>query len=202
MATFFSENFALTLAASALKLYPISNKMIIFSIPLIILMISGGIQLIFNFLKEYRVIAWTVIGFICIFVSYGSIRNTGTYIENPEQRYTEHIKPLIEILEENRSEDEPLYVYYSSRPAYQYYQTISERDDHMVFYSEKNRSEPTQYIEEIKALSDYSTVWLLFSHNHGNEQSSIIDYFEEVGSSIAVYHEIGASLWKFQLHTN
>ena len=71
-----------------------------------------------------------------------------------------------------------------------------------MFYSEKHRSDPEFYIEEIKSLSEYPTVWILFSHVYGNEQSMILDYFEEVGTGLEEYHENGASLWKFQQHTN
>ena len=187
------------LIASAMRLYPLEGRMLIFSIPLVVLFISGGIQAFYNLLVDYQVIAWTLSALLCVFVTYGSFSYMNNFVRNPEMRLKEEVKPLIEILEDERQENEALYVYYVTAHAYQYYQTISGREDYLVFYGERHRLEPEKYIEEIDQMSDFSTIWILFSHNYGNEKDIIQDHFEEIGDMVETHSAYGAFLSKYQI---
>jgi hypothetical protein len=187
------------LTASALRLYPIDGRLLIFSIPLTILLISGGGQAIFTLLKNHRILSWTITCCVCLFASYGTINNMTYFVEYPEIRYKEEVKPLMDILEQERAENEALYVYYFSQHAYRYYQTISDREDYLVFYGENHRSEPENYIEEIEKISDFPVIWLMVSHINDKDRATILEYFEQIGTSIEKYSSFGATLWKFQI---
>jgi len=185
------------LAASALRVYPLQGRLLTFTIPLVILFIGGAIQLFYDLLKDHRIAAWSVAAVLCVFAAYGSINNAIDYLSTPDARLREEVKPLLEILETDRQENEPLYVYYVTAQTYQYYQTINNRQDHLVFYGGNHRSEPELYIEEIGQLSDYSTIWVLFSRS-GNVDEVIRNYLVEACGKLEEYPSYRAMLWKCQ----
>ncbi|MCB2179887.1 glycosyltransferase family 39 protein [bacterium] len=193
--------------ASALQFYPLAGRLLVFSIPIIAILLGGGIQLISKTLKEIlkdiKWASWGFVGVLCLSIGYGTFINVNNLISNPDTRYNEHIKPLLEIIENERKENEVLYVYYPTVHAYRYYQTVFERDDYLVFYGKNHRSEPFKYIEEINELSDYSVVWIIITHDHNNEKQFIQNYLDEVGDQLNEYNaEGGATLWKYQLYSN
>ena len=130
---------------------------------------------------------------------YKSLHDMAT---NPDKRQREHILPLLQILDEQRQTDEPLYIYYGSMHAYLYYQAIQQRNDDPLYIGGRHRGDPEAYLAEIDELTQYPAVWFLFSHNivyEGiNEEKFILEYLNQIGTQRKRFDQTGASLYYYE----
>jgi len=194
--------FLLTLLLSALKLYPFGNRLLLFAVPLVYLLLAGGIEWLYLRIKEnnkYLTIVLTVLlGFYFI---YPQIKIAYTNWISPP--FIEHIKPIMSYLEENRKNSDKIYVYYGARPALKYYGPFYgiEQDDYMV--SIVSRENPDLYIDDINTFKGYDRVWIVFSFICDvckvDERDFILDHLDKIGVKIDDYLSIGSYLYLYDL---
>lgn len=150
-------------ALSSLRLYPFHNRLVLYLVIPLILLITQGFKLVleitFNDLniKRFRLLAFIIPLLLASFFFRKDFPFT-----------KEEIKPSIEYILQNMEKDDNLYLYSGAVQAFNFYRSSFYERYHCVFENlniypgKKHRYEPKGYIEEITKL--HGNTWLLFSH--------------------------------------
>lgn len=182
----------LHLALSALKMYPFEKRYLIYLIPFIILIISYGFQFLYNFLpiNNYPLL----ITIIAIFIPLVLLKKT---FENRFPIKIEEVKEVISYLKQNEKIGDNLYVYYSSKPAIDYYlKTNFFKTNIAVFYGNNCRDNIENYIKEFPKVK--GNIWVLLSHIHKKEDDLIIEGLKLAGYyKTKVFSTKGAAIYYF-----
>lgn len=147
-----------------MKLYPFENRLILYFTPCLILLAGNGFVYIFEILKlkTTKNIQLSISGILILIL----------IIQLPLKR--EEIKENLVFLSTNKKSNENLYIYYGAKNALKYYQIIGlYKYDPLIIIGNVYRETPELYFEEIKKIKNKT--WLLFSHNHEDEEEFIIN---------------------------
>ena len=113
----------------------------------------------------------------------------------------DHILESIKQIEnytKNISENELVYVYYASVPAFSFYkQAYFVKFDNNVVIGKSHKGNDSLYMKDLSSLS--GKVWILFSHVYSNEDKFIIDYLQTRGELLDEYKTTGSSVYLFNL---
>ena len=176
------------LIISALQLYPFHLRLILYTIPIIIIVAAYGFdyfnKIVFNDLKISRL---RLLSFIIPFV----IISSSPWYSFPYSR--EEIKDSIRFIQKNIKKDHSIYVYFAASEAYEYYEQIGFTNISVpIIHGKSSRNHNIGYIDELKRLN--GKIWLLFMHNSDNEEEYIINSLDSVGyNKIKTYRTHGSS---------
>ena len=185
----------LTLVASALHEYPFADRMILFLVPIILLIVAEAIGRTYSLLDRLKglpllglPVALAIFSWIAIIPAYQAAR----YLRHP--RLAEEIKPLMSYLSEHSRHNNVVYVYYGSVPAFRYYSLFYRIDKVRVLWgipdlmrlgllaAEETRQHPEKYFPELNTLRGKGRVWIIISHDYtGNEKDLFLDYLDKIG---------------------
>lgn len=188
----------LTTILSVLGLYPIKGRMVLFISPFLIIFISVGFSRIIEMVvKDSKAIAIVLI--VIIFIQpaiYQMYR-----IKTPKMG--EEIKEVMTYYQENRKNNESLYVYYGGRDAFQFYKKKFRIGDTEYVLGNSGREHWQTYNEDVNKLKGKGKVWFLFSHVidwYGiDEEKYFIHILNSIGGEIKSYHAYGASIYLYDL---
>ncbi|OLE44076.1 MAG: hypothetical protein AUI36_23490, partial [Cyanobacteria bacterium 13_1_40CM_2_61_4] len=105
-----------TFAASALHRYPIAARTLLFTAPLLIVILIAGLRWVAALLSR-PLEAWTLGGVGAVWVA------TATVIAVTKPEYAPHVRPLIEEFERTGGGAEPVYVFVGGVPTWTFYTT-------------------------------------------------------------------------------
>jgi hypothetical protein len=201
------ENFALTFAgiflvthvASAFRLYPVFERMILFLVPIGLLLIGIAFEAIETRLQKYRLPGFLAV-LLAGYLFYGPLLTSTENFLAP--KYFEHIRPTMETLRESWKEGDALYVSNGALPAFRFYapfyglETIpyefGERDDY------KN---PPLLLSRFEPLKGQPRVWILLSHVYErdgfNEREFVLKYLNEAGEKKREFRVPGTSVFLY-----
>lgn len=113
---------AFTLIASGLKLYPLAGRFWIFLSPMLILIISFGLDWVRNYIKNSR-----AIGFILIMMLIPTLGQSIGYIVKPEKFYI-HKKSdqraALTYINDHLKKNDAVYIYWNNVPGYLLYKEL------------------------------------------------------------------------------
>ncbi|MCK4664378.1 MAG: glycosyltransferase family 39 protein [Bacteroidales bacterium] len=180
------------LILSYFEKYPFANRLILYQIPLYIITISLGLFYLYDFIKTKTNIKYLqTLFFIPVVVLFIQL-----FIQYPIER--EEIKKSISYVNKNISENELVYIYYASVPAFLFYkQAYFVKFDNKIVIGKSHRGNDSLYIKDLSSLS--GKVWILFSHVDSNEDKFIIDYLQTRGKLLDEYKTTGSSVYLFNL---
>ena len=189
----------ITLVASGLHKYPFSGRLILFLVPVLIIFIARGAELIQLKIKaDTPLVAWCLIGFLffhpLIYSTYHLIK--------PVVR-TE-IKPVMNYIKEHRRTEDALYVYHWSIPAFRYYAPRLGLDTMSRVMGAYGDSNWHNYENDIDRLRSYRRVWLLFSNSRtqsGEDEEKIFLYFvDKVGAKLDYFKAPDAAAYLYDFN--
>jgi len=189
----FISSFLFFLLASFLRFYPIHWRLILFSLPiLIIYLVTGIAQLCGPISKNRFYLIRSALGLLGLFV----FLRASFYLFNP--RTVEEIRPLVHYLQKEIKDGDKVYVYYGAVPPFLYYnRTRRFAPSVFIIYGKENRERPEEYIKEMNQLS--GRVWFLFSHFYGKEKEIFLDYLKTRGKLLDSQPAPGALLYLYDL---
>jgi hypothetical protein len=115
---------AAAIGASALRLYPLVARTVLFCIPLLLVLLCAGIRAVQDALPRSRVIVGATGAFVLLAPGAGISLSRAV---SPNQR--EDIRSLLDDLKSGRAQGEPLYVYVRSIEPWTYYETDWHRPE-------------------------------------------------------------------------
>jgi hypothetical protein len=160
----------------------------------------GRIHSLLDRLKGVRsvglsvVVVLTILAWMTVTPAYQAARHLW------KPRFTEELKPIMSYLSDHRQDDDVAYVYYGSAAAFRYYLPFFPLDRVHVVWGTENRARPQNYFTDLNNLHGKGRVWIVISHEFGDEKDLFFGHLDEMGGrrldQVSTY---GASLVLYDL---
>jgi hypothetical protein len=183
---------AVTLAASAVHLYPFSGRAILFLTPAAILALAEAGSWIVGGLARGSVPRWLGAAIPALAVGVPIALHPPVY-------RNEDVRPVLERLGDDRQEHDAIYVVYSGRPAFRFYAPRIGISDVGVVTGGCHRDDPRGYLRELDKLRGTGRVWVF--RTHVSERLAEAPLFDGYLSRIGRYldsiagEDTDATLW-------
>lgn len=184
-----------TLLASAIRKYPISGRLLLYIVPIVLIFVVEGIEHIRVKTYNYStIIVITLIGLLVL----NPLMDSSYHLLKPYTK--EEIKPVLAYIRENKQNGDLIYVYYASRVAFRYYLERYGFKDNDYIVGVSSRYNPENYISDLDKLHGNKRVWILFSHVHQDEKGFFLNYLNIKGKIIDSFEAKGASVYLYDLN--
>ncbi|HEY3476612.1 MAG TPA: glycosyltransferase family 39 protein [Anaerolineales bacterium] len=189
-----------TLTASALGLYPIFERMILFLLPIGFVLIGKTVEVIYRSWEKYRVFAPLVVLLLTGYLLYGPL--TTSIANFVEPKYFEHIRPTMETLRGAWKEGDALYVSQGALPAFRFYTSFYGLENISYEFGEReDYSNPQIISSRLDSFKGQPRVWVLLSHvyerDRFNEREFILNYLSENGERRREFRVPGTSVFLY-----
>jgi hypothetical protein len=197
------------LLASALYLYPLKQRMLLFMIPSLLLFIGEGAE----FVRDKTVHHSPLIGIVLIgLLLFQPLLSASYHLINP--RAKEEIKTVLNYVRKHWQQGDIIYLHYRAHPAFMYYSKkygFNEEDYIVgVYAGEKNNLwtfSPDYlrvYTEDLDKLRGNKRVWILFTETpllrKGiDERVFFIYYLNQLGKQLDSFEDVGAAVYLYDL---
>jgi hypothetical protein len=196
--------FLAALAASGFEKYPMSDRLLLFVVPIAYLALAEGVMGVHWLLSHwFHRCRWVSVSVVCLLV--GMLLYSPTVLAfrmalDPDRG--EDIKPVMSYVKQRWSEGDFLYVYYGAAPAFRYYAPFYGIAKSAVVIGVTGRNERARYIRDIERVRHHKRVWFLFSHTCTwcvvDEESFYLGHLEQVGRRMDEFHAAGASVYLYE----
>ncbi len=170
------------LAASALRVYPFDDRLILYLVPLFILLVAEGTVMVKRSLG--RSANFLGVAFVVLLLIKPAVMSLFCAVY-PITR--EESRPVFLYLKERIQPEDTLYMYHSSRKAFHYYQ-LRYNFLHPYLEAVNSRDKVSRYIDDLQQLQGKARVWIFFTHvfedNGFDERKFILNYLDRVGSRL------------------
>jgi hypothetical protein len=191
---------SITLFASALKLYPVFERMILFLIPIGLILIGKSVEFIDPRLQNPRWLGRALTVVLTLFLVFGPVRTSASYFLAP--KYYEHIRPSMSVLRDSLRPEDAIYVSNGAVPAFEFYAPqyglsgmeylSNARDDYR---------NPDNIARQLDSLKGKSRVWVLLSHVYEegdfNEKDFILNTLQMNGRIKREFRVPGTSVYLY-----
>jgi AAA+ ATPase superfamily predicted ATPase len=173
-------------------MYPFDKRLLLYICPCIIIISSFGFNSILNKLLSI----FKIKRFIPLAIAVPALMLCYFYRNGFPQKL-EEIKKSINYIEQNKSTDDKIYMYYCACYQFEYYGKIKYFETTgTVIQGTNNRSEREKYIAEIIKLKGRN--WLLFSHDYEDEETYIVRQLDSMGyKRLASFTTTGSSTYLY-----
>ena len=146
--------FVLAMIASALQRYPLKDRFMLFLVPLVLMLIAEGLGSLYRIVARWNTgVAGTMYALPSLFLFFLVMSGAFRLFLSPYNQ--SDIKPVLEYVAEHRREDEAIYVYHSSEPAFAYYAPLYgiEGGDIQIGFDTPGRGLPSRGSSKIGRAS-------------------------------------------------
>lgn len=182
------------LLASALKKYPFSGRLLLFTVPSVVVLISAGIEEVRDRTVKYSyAIGIVLLGLLFLHPALAA----GNHLMHP--RTGEEIKPVLNYLKTKHREGDVEYVYYGADRAFKYY---GSKYNLVANHIEGVRARDNwgEYARDLAKLKGNKRVWVLFSHLYDEaERKFFLYYLGTMGTKVDSFEGQGAAVYLFDL---
>lgn len=190
---------ALCLAASALKKYPFSSRLLLFAVPLLILLAFEGVELISE--RAGRRVGPALAGVAAAALLAFPLASAARHLFDPRTR--EEIKPVLAWVRDQRQPGDVVYLYYGAQYPMRYYAARYGFGEGDYAAGKISRRNPDRYLRDLDALDGNPRVWVVFSHTTQkrglDEKQFFLDHLDSLGARLAETHADGASAYLYDL---
>ncbi len=185
----------LALLASGLKKYPFAGRLMLFAVPLAIVGMAYGLNLISEQIgKAVAGGRWLILAIAFI----GPISECNQLAKRPI--HAEDTREAIAAIRTAWQPGDSIYVYYGAVPAFEYYRSrYPIATDTVVLGVENRGKDPRQFRDELSALRGKKRVWILMAHRQTHEESAIRAYLEGFGKGEIIMRGTDAVVMLYDL---
>ena len=190
----------ITLLASALRLYPVFERMILFLIPIGLILLGKNVEFLDQKLRNPRWLGRAIALVLTGFLIFGPLVTSAGYFLKP--KYYEHIRPSMSVLQESWRPGDAIYVSNGAVPAFEFYAPVyglagadyisNVRDDY---------KDPVNISRQLESLKGKSRVWILMSHVYEkgdfNEKDFILNNLKQSGKLKREFRMPGTSVYLY-----
>jgi hypothetical protein len=189
-----------TLLASALHIYPFGDRVVLFMLPMLFLLVGEGLDRIVAFALIYsRSVAWAFGMLLVVLMAYAPARLALSNLRYPVDYWD--VKTVMAFLQQHQNGD-PIYVYYGGEPAFRFYRRQFGLNSQNILMGKESRKDPQNYLLEIRKAGIRERGWVFFSHNCSwctvNEERYLVSQLDKVASRIAEFQAEGASVYEYK----
>ena len=192
--------FLVTVAASALKIYPVIERLILFLVPGGLLLLGKFVEALQQGLRRNIVAGRVAVLALSTFLIFGPLSTSLHYLVQP--KYYEHIRPAIGFLQEQWQTGDVLYVSYGAVPAFRFYAPMYGLSD-VDFISNElaDYQDPARILQQLETLRGNQRVWVLISHVYQdgtfNEKDFLLQYLKQHGERQREFRAPGSSVYLY-----
>ncbi len=193
-------SFLITLLASALRLYPVLERMILFLIPLGLILVGKSVEFIEQRLQNPRWLGRTLAVALTLFLVFGPVMTSASYFLAP--KYYEHIRPSMRVLQESWRPGDAIYVSNGALPAFEFYAPLYGLSDvDYVSNARDDYKDSSNIAKQLDSLLGRPRVWILLSHVYEkdgfNEKDFILDDLQMNGRIKREFRVPGTSVYLY-----
>lgn len=190
----------MTLTASALQLYPVLERMILFLVPVGLLLLAKAVDLLYQSLQRQKLVATLSALLLSGYLVYGPLVTSLGYFVQP--KYYEHTRPAMGFLQETWRSEDAMYVSYGAVPAFEYYAPMYGLENATYISNKRDDyKDPDQILKQLETLRGQHRVWILLSHVYEkegfNEKDFILDYLRQHGERKREFRVPGSSVYLY-----
>lgn len=173
----------LTLLASALKKYPFGDRLLLFAVPFILILIAEGVEQLRNVIaKRHSVGAFGVCVMLTVVITFNPATEAIETLRNPYNN--EDIKTVLKYIQHHKRADDMLYVYNGAIPAFEYYAESYNLENQKTIEGIASRDNPNEYIADLEKLRGKKRVWFIFSHDYNWNRIDEEEFFKSILNKI------------------
>jgi hypothetical protein len=195
----FAGTALVTLIASALQLYPVFERMILFFVPIGLILIGKALEAIYVWLKRSHLpafLATLLAGYLLYGPFVASMQNFIT------PKYFEHIRPTMETLRDAWKDGDALYISNGALPAFRFYAPFYGLETITYEFGEREDYKNAQNIlRQLESLDGQPRLWILLSHvyekNGFNEREFILNTLNDIGQKKREFRVPGTSVFLY-----
>jgi hypothetical protein len=190
----------ITLTASALGLYPVFERMILFLLPVGLVLIGKAVQALYGRVQRFRLLGELFVLFLAGYLIYGPfVTSVQNFIE---PKYFEHIRPTMGTLRDSWKDGDGLYVSNGALPAFRFYAPFYGLENvSYEFGKREDYKNPQSILNGLDSLKGTPRVWVLFSHVYEkgdfNEKDFILNYLNQIGEKKREFRLPGTSVFLY-----
>ena len=190
----------ITLTASALGLYPVFERMILFLLPVGLVLIGKAVQALYGRVQRFRLLSELSVLFLAGYLLYGPLV---TSVQNfIEPKYFEHIRPTMATLRDSWKDGDELFVSNGALPAFRFYAPFYGLENvSYEFGKMEDYKNPQSILNGLDSLKGTSRVWVLFSHVYEkgdfNEKDSVLNDLDQLGERKREFRVPGTSVFLY-----
>jgi Dolichyl-phosphate-mannose-protein mannosyltransferase len=189
-----------TLTASALGLYPLFERMILFLIPIGLILIGSTIQAFYQKLQKYQILSTLAVLLLAGYLIYGPVSTSIANFVAP--KYFEHIRPSMDFVRDSWKEGDRIYVSYGALPAFRFYAPFYGLENiSYEFGRREDYKNPQNILSQLDSFKGQPRVWILLSHVYENgdfnEKDSILNYLNQIGERKHEFRVAGTSVFLY-----
>lgn len=189
-----------TLIASALQLYPVFERMILFLVPIGLILIGKAVEAIDLRLQRYRLPATLLLSLLAVYLLCGPALTSLQNFITP--KYFEHIRPTMQFLRDSWKEGDAMFVSYGALPAFQFYAPFYELESTPYALGRReDYQNPQAILNQLAPYQGQPRMWILFSHvyekGYFNEREFILNYLDQVGEKKREFRVPGTSVFLY-----
>ena len=186
------------LLASGFHKYSLLGRMLLFLTPLFAITLGAGIIYIGTLFK-HNYFSIAVQGLLAVY--FIGVPLTNSFGEFVSPKYREHIKPTLEYLGDYKKDNDLIYVYYGTGPAFRFYAPKFKLGTSNYIIGNDRSTNPDDYHAELDKFIGHKRVWLIFSHIYEkdgfNEKDFILTYADQIGEKIREFHVSSTSVYLY-----
>jgi hypothetical protein len=190
----------ITLLASAIRLYPVLERMILFLIPIGLILIGKSVEFIDQRWQNPRWLGRMIALALTGFLLFGPLLTSAGYFLQP--KYYEHIRPSMGVLQQSWHPGDALYVSNGAVPAFEFYAPAYGLSGvHYISNAREDYQNPATIARQLDSLIGKSRVWVLLSHVYEkgdfNEKDFILNTLQGNGRIKREFRVPGTSVYLY-----
>jgi len=191
-----------TLLASGLRKYPVSDRLLLFAVPMVFLCIGATVEQLRSWLQTKHAKLAIVFSLIMTVILLG--RPTVLAVSRIiHPKNGEDIKTVLKYVVNKKSQGDALYIYNRSAQAFNFYASHYGLDNHPIIKGIDSSKNPEGYYAEIPRLKAHKRIWFIFSHNYNwggyDEVSFINDMLSQAGTKLDEVRSVDAGGYLYQM---
>ncbi len=191
------------LAASMLRVYPFSGRLILFLVPSLYIMMAAGVEAIAaSALHAGTPAIWRAPMYAGVFSAGALLMCVWPLGKAPLPYYNSETRPMIAYLGSHRNKDDAIYVHNMAWAAYLFYgpeSGLGAGDAIRTSPSSTPGQKPLAVLKDLDQFRGRSRVWILFGGGYPVEQTCALDYLDSIGMRLDHRTAVNASVYLYDL---
>lgn len=190
--------FLVTLLAGAIHRYPFADRLLLFLLPFLLLLVGGGAERVREALGRSAPAAgavWLTLLF------FHPVRDAATALARPRTR--EEMRPVLAEVLQKRQPDDRIYVYHSATCGFLYYSRRFGIHSEEATFGAPTTADWNVYRRELEGLRGGGRTWVLFSHvfeeGGANEEKLFLFFLDGIGRRLDALHAPGAAAYLYDM---
>jgi hypothetical protein len=195
---FLAAPVVLVVLAAAVRKYPFSERLILFTTPLFLLVIAAGVGYVWESVGQKGRLIAALLAAALLLPSAG---NAAKNLVRPPGR--EEMRPVLRHVAKNWQQGDVMYLYYAGAKVFEYYAPRVGLEGVEPIVGTMSRGDWFEYVRDLEALRGKPRMWVVFMHPHKldgvDEQKLFLMTLERMGGQLQRFVETDASAYLYDL---